>query len=130
MIAGFFVLLFCQLAGESLTRALALPVPGPVLGLVLLFLALEAGTARGWFDRERMGATGTGAVAAALLANLGLLFVPAGAGVVQNLDLLAAHAGAFAAILIGSTVATLLVTVFTFRAVRRWTERPAPSPPP
>ena len=123
MIGGFFVLLLCQLAGETLTRVLGLPVPGPVLGLVLLFGALEAGTARGWFVRERMDATGTGAVAAALLANLGLLFVPAGAGVVQNIDLLETRAGAFAAILVGSTVLAMLATVWTFRAVRGWTER-------
>ena len=123
MIGGFFVLLACQLLGEAATRAFGLPVPGPVVGLVLLFLLLQAGTARGWFGRERVAASGTGAVAGALLANLGLLFVPAGAGVVSNLDLLATHAGAFAAILVGSTVLAMLVTVFTFRAVRRWAER-------
>ena len=120
MIAGFFVLLGCQLVGETLTRALDLPVPGPVLGLVLLFGALETGTARRLLDRERIGATGVGAVSAPLLANLGLLFVPAGAGVVQNLDLLGAHAAAFAVILVVSTVLTLVVTALVFRAVRRW----------
>ena len=30
----------CQLAGEIVVRALGLPWPGPVLGLVLLFVIL------------------------------------------------------------------------------------------
>ena len=125
MIGGFLVLLGCQLVGETLARALGLPIPGPVLGLVLLFLVLEIGTAQGRFDRNRIGTSGAGAVAAALLANLGLLFVPAGAGGVQNLDLLAANAAAFGTVLVVSTVLALLATVCVFRAVRRWTERDA-----
>jgi hypothetical protein len=40
MIAGLATLLCCQLIGEALARWLALPVPGPVIGMALLFLAL------------------------------------------------------------------------------------------
>lgn len=119
MIGGFFVLLACQLVGETATRAWALPVPGPVVGLVLLFVILEAGTMRGLLDRGRVAAAGLGTVSATLLANLGLLFVPAGAGVVQNLDLLGRNAVGFAAILVVSTLLALLATVGTFRLVRR-----------
>ena len=122
MIAGFAVLLLSQLMGEALARELSLPVPGPVLGLVLLFLVLQAGTARGMFTRERVGTAGVGAVSAALLANLGLLFVPAGTGVVQNLGVLGDHAGAFTVILVVSTVLALLATVGVFRLVRRLRE--------
>ena len=120
MIAGFLALLACQLAGETLTRELALPVPGPVLGMVLLFLLLELGTARAVFDRARVGAGALAAVAAALLANLGLLFVPAGAGVVENLDLLTTNAAGFGTVLVVSTVLTLLATVGAFLLVQRW----------
>ena len=37
MIAAITGLLFCQLLGEVLVRALLLPLPGPVAGLGLLF---------------------------------------------------------------------------------------------
>ena len=35
MIEAGILLLLCQLAGESLVRAVDLPVPGPVLGCLL-----------------------------------------------------------------------------------------------
>ena len=41
MLRGLALLLVFQLAGEVLTHLLALPVPGPVVGMVLLLLALE-----------------------------------------------------------------------------------------
>jgi putative effector of murein hydrolase LrgA (UPF0299 family) len=59
----------------------------------------------------------TGGAAEGLLRHLGLLFVPAGVGIVQHLDLLAAHAGAVLAALLVSTAATLVVSVLVFRAV-------------
>ena len=37
MVRGMTVLLVCQLAGEVTARALDLPMPGPVLGMLLLF---------------------------------------------------------------------------------------------
>ncbi|WP_235907848.1 CidA/LrgA family protein [Siccirubricoccus phaeus] len=42
MIGALAALLSCQLAGEVAVRALHLPVPGPVIGMVLLFLWLQA----------------------------------------------------------------------------------------
>jgi holin-like protein len=80
MTGALAALLLCQLAGEVAARALGLPVPGPVLGLVLLFAALLP---RGEAP-EDLSRTADG-----LLGNLGLLFVPAGVGVVLHLPLLA-----------------------------------------
>jgi holin-like protein len=54
-----------------------------------------------------------------LLANLSLLFVPAGVGVVQKLDLVAEHGIAFLGVLAVSVMATLLVTVATFLVASR-----------
>ncbi len=115
MVRGFALLLFCQLMGEAASRALALPVPGPVLGLVLLLLGLH-------LFRTNPAQAGPGDlenVADGLLANLGLLFVPAGAGVVKHLGLLAQHGLAIGAALVGSTALTLVVTVFVFGGVAR-----------
>ena len=55
---------------------------------------------------------------AALLSSLSLLFVPAGVGVVQYFDLLAAHGVALALALVASTVLTLLTTVGVFLWVK------------
>ncbi len=54
-----------------------------------------------------------------LLAHLSLLFVPAGVGVVQKLDLIAEHGIAVIVILAISVVVTLAVTVATFRLASR-----------
>tara|TARA_R110001583_G_scaffold38472_6_gene124344 strand:+ start:1142 stop:1489 length:348 start_codon:yes stop_codon:yes gene_type:complete len=40
MLAGFLTLLGCQLIGEVLQRAFNLPLPGPVIGMLLLFAGL------------------------------------------------------------------------------------------
>jgi putative effector of murein hydrolase LrgA (UPF0299 family) len=58
-----------------------------------------------------------------LLANLSLLFVPAGVGVVQKLDLVAEHGIAFLGVLAISVMVTLLVTVATFLAASRLMDR-------
>jgi putative effector of murein hydrolase LrgA (UPF0299 family) len=119
MIASLSLILLCQLAGEVFVRALALPLPGPVVGLVLLLLLLVA---RDRFAILARGPLQDGAVENAsrgLLAHLSLLFVPAGVGVVQKLDLIAAHGIAIVVVLLVSVVVTLLATVATFLAVSR-----------
>jgi putative effector of murein hydrolase LrgA (UPF0299 family) len=63
-----------------------------------------------------------------LLANLSLLFVPAGVGVVQKLDLIAEHGIAIAAVLAISVVVTLLVTVATFLLANRLLARRGSAP--
>lgn len=114
MLRGIAILLLFQLLGESTVFLTKLPVPGPVVGLVMLFLALQLG--------RRIAGTSFAPIEQAstsLLANLGLLFVPAGVGVVSLLGVLQAQAGPIALVLVGSAVFTLLVTVWTFIAARR-----------
>jgi holin-like protein len=115
MIGGLTALLLFQLAGEVTARGLGLPVPGPVLGMVYLFLFL--------FLRERRtGKTvpqGLRQTAEGLLSHLGLLFVPAGVGVINGLAVLAAN-GVVIAVAIGvSTALALIVTAFTMQALDR-----------
>jgi holin-like protein len=119
MIASLSLILLCQLAGEVIVRGLMLPMPGPVVGLLFLLLLLLA---RDRFAILARGPLKVGDVESAsrgLLANLSLLFVPAGVGVVQKLDLIAAHGIAIIAVLAVSVVITLLVTVATFLAASR-----------
>ena len=100
-VRGLTVLLLCQLAGELISRGLDVAVPGPVIGLALLFCGLSL---RGRRPAE------LDAVADRLLANLTLLFVPAGVGVVQYGALIAEEWLAIGVALVGSTVVTIVVT--------------------
>ena len=110
MIEAGILLLLCQLAGESLVRAVDMPVPGPVLGtvLMLVFLALRKSVPES-LDRTSHD----------LLANFSLLFVPAGAGIILHVQRLEAEAVALLTALIGSTALTIAVAAFVFVGVDR-----------
>ncbi|SES40615.1 holin-like protein [Tranquillimonas rosea] len=110
MLTPIAILLVCQLAGETASRALGLPVPGPVLGLLLLFVVLLLRPAV---------ARSVGPVAQRILAHLSLLFVPAGVGVMAQLDVLVRDWFALGVTLVASTVISLLVGVGTFLFVLR-----------
>jgi holin-like protein len=124
MIASFSLILLCQLAGEAFVRGLNLPMPGPVIGLMLLLLLLLlrdrfAVLARGPLQGQGVENMGVESTSRGLLANLSLLFVPAGVGVVQKLDLIVDHGIAFLGVLAISVLITLLVTVTTFIVASR-----------
>ncbi len=123
MIRGFVVLLLCQLAGEVVSHALGLPVPGPVLGLALLVAGLSAWDRIRPFGDTSLQASPVGQVADGLLSALALLFVPAGVGVVQYLGLIGSYGVALGLALVVSTFVTLLATVATFLLVKRLVER-------
>ncbi len=116
IIPGIAILLVCQLAGEALVQLAGIPIeglafPGPVVGMVILFVVLL-------IARTRVENT-VGPVADGLLANLSLLFVPAAVGIVQYGPVLAEFGMALVVALIVSTVLTLLVTVGVFIAVQK-----------
>jgi putative effector of murein hydrolase LrgA (UPF0299 family) len=128
MIASLSLILLCQLTGEVIVRGLGLPMPGPVLGLLLLLLLLLARDRLKVLARGPLQRDGVESASRGLLANLSLLFVPAGVGVVQKLDLVAAHGIAVAAVLVVSVVVTLLVTVATFLVASRLMTRGRSAP--
>jgi len=105
-LAGCTWLLVVQCAGELLVRALALPVPGPVLGMALLFALLAA--------RGDPPPTSIGVAADALARHLSLLFVPAGVGVMLYAGRLAHEWLPIAAALIVSTLAAIAVAAWVF----------------
>jgi holin-like protein len=123
MLRALALLFTCQLAGEVVVRALKAPVPGPVLGLVLLALGLALARRFGGPSSDTVETTGLGRMAAGLLGVLGVLFVPAGVGLVEHLPLLREHGLALMAALVGSTLITLVSTVWVFVLVSRLVER-------
>jgi putative effector of murein hydrolase LrgA (UPF0299 family) len=128
MIASLSLILLCQLAGEVVVRGFALPMPGPVVGLVLLLGLLLARDRFAVLAHGPLRQDGIEAVSKNMLAHLSLLFVPAGVGVVQKLDLVAAHGLAVVAVLAASVVITLLMTVTTFLLASRLMAREGRAP--
>lgn len=110
MLNALTLLLGLQLLGEVLVKLAGLPLPGPVVGLVLLFLGLC------WRGRVDPGLADTSAT---LLANLGLLFVPAGVGVMLH----ARRLGDEGVVIILTLLLSTLVTLVVSAAVMTWLSR-------
>ncbi|MEJ2470228.1 MAG: CidA/LrgA family protein [Desulfuromonadales bacterium] len=101
MVRGLTLLLLFQLAGEVLSNLLRLPIPGNVIGMGLLLLALMVGLVDlTWLEEA----------AELLLANLALFFVPAGVGVMVYGDLIAAE---WLPITVATVVSTFVVMAVT-----------------
>lgn len=101
MLESLAVLLLCQLLGELVVLTMDWPVPGPVVGMALLFAGLMI---RGDVPQP-LTDTANG-----LLGNLSLLFVPAGVGVMTHLTLLGTQWLPLTSSLIVSTLLTIAVT--------------------
>ena len=119
MIEAIAAILLSQLFGEIIARGLALPVPGPVIGMALMFALLMLRD----HLRARSAATTTLAeiepTSRALISHLSLLFIPAGVGVVRNLDVFVTDGIALSVALVVSTLLTLVTAVAVFRLVSR-----------
>jgi holin-like protein len=106
VIAGFLWLLLFQLVGEVTVRWLTLPLPGPVLGMLALFVVLVI---RG-VAPDHVRAAGS-----ALLQYLMLLLVPATAAVVIHLDRVGAVWLPLVMGAVGGAAVTMAVTALTLR---------------
>lgn len=106
MLVGWLVLLVSLLAGELLSTKLGLPLPGPVLGMAILALALGV---------QRRATPSVERAADSLLAHMPLLFVPAGVGALQFWPQLKGAWLPVAVTLLVGTTLTLAVTALTFK---------------
>lgn len=109
MIRAVTILLVYQLVGEVLVMGLGLPIPGPVMGMVFLFVTLLI---KGSVP-EQVKTTAQG-----LLRHLSLLFVPAGVGVMVHMHVVADLWLAVLVTLILSALVTLAVTGWTMMLVK------------
>ncbi|KRE38106.1 LrgA family protein [Janibacter sp. Soil728] len=78
MLGGLLWLLGCQLVGEVLVRLLGLSIPGPVVGMVLLFGVLSL--------RRPGPESGTLRFSDGLLRHLQLFFVPVSVGIMVHVS--------------------------------------------
>ncbi|MFT5117638.1 MAG: holin-like protein [Kiritimatiellia bacterium] len=106
MLYGFFIIMSCQLIGELMVLFSGFPVPGAILGMIILFVGLSIkGEVHNSLDE----------VANVLIKNLGLLFVPAGAGVSSYTALMAKQWDVILIASVTSTVLTLLSCAWIFK---------------
>jgi len=111
MIGAIALLLVCQLAGEVVHRVSGAPLPGPVIGMVLLV---------GWLALVRKERPTLDAVTGWLTAHLSIMFVPAAVGLIDEGPALSRYGVGLVVATAVSTLLTMAVTVLVFQwAVRR-----------
>jgi|TARA_B110000211_G_scaffold164245_1_gene185432 holin-like protein len=117
---GLTLLLIYQLIGEGLSLFFTLSVPGPVIGMSLLFLSLlvfykiKNNNAEKQPQNDALSNS-----AAAILNHLSLLFIPAGVGLIVHIDRLEDQwLPIIAAIVLGSII-TMAVTAGVMMLLNR-----------
>lgn len=117
-IYGVTILLVYQLAGEVSVHFLQIPIPGPVMGMAMLFLTLLLrGDAGASLDTAASG----------LLSHLSLLFVPAGVGMIVHFNRIVDEWLPITVALVLGTVLTMTISAWVMLAGRRrflaWTDK-------
>ncbi len=114
MLRAFAILLLFQCFGEGLSFALQLPVPGPVIGMLLLF---------GFLVLRPAAVEAVESTAFELLRHLSLLFVPAGVGIMVLANKIRGEWLAIGVAVVVSTMLTIAVTALVTRALMRLQQR-------
>jgi len=109
------LLLICQLIGETVQIATDLPVPGPVIGMAILFLSLLI---KGDLPAN-LSHTANG-----LLKYLALLFVPAGVGVLLHIPRLADEWWPILLAIVPGTLIAIVLTALVMQRLGRGSIRP------
>lgn len=110
MLQGLIILIALQLLGDALSEYFELPVPGAIIGMVLLLSYLII---KGQLSKPLDQAT------SALLPYLPLFLIPASVGVIQYGPLLKQEGFAIITALIISVVLSFICTPFIFRTLRK-----------
>jgi holin-like protein len=114
LFGAFFILLLSLFIGQWLSTLLPLSLPGPLLGLLLLFFALLIlGYVPKSLDR----------LCQWMLQHLSIFFVPATLGVMLYQDEFAQHGVLIAVALLVSTFVSLLLTAWLSQYLQRNREK-------
>ena len=107
-IIGLVVLITYDQLGKWLMQSLDWPIPGSVVGMLLMFISLVLlkKPPKAWVNSSTF-----------LLRHLGLLFVPAGVGIMLLYDLVADEWLAMLVSMVLSTFVSLVFTAYLMQAM-------------
>lgn len=98
------------LAGELISKGFHIPIPGSVIGMVLLFILLCIGIVKIEQIKE---------VSDFLLDNLAFLFVPLGVGLLKSVDVLKSNWWQIILIVIITTIMVIVTTGLTAQVLSK-----------
>lgn len=103
-LSQFTIILFVYFIGQALQILLNLPIPGTVLGLMLMLICLCTGIIKVEMIEEACDF---------LLSNMSFFFIPAGVGLITSFNKLEENWIPFLIILLVSTIAVWIATYIT-----------------
>ena len=104
------IVLIPYLIGTVLQLSLHLPIPGSVIGLILLFLGLQVGIFKVEMIEE---------LCEFLLSNMSFFFIPAGVGLMTAFGVLKGKWMPFMIVVVFSTCLVWIVTAFVVKILRK-----------
>ena len=104
------IILIAYFLGMLVQMFFNLPIPGTVLGLIFLFLALSFGIVKTEMIED---------ICEVLISHMSFLFVPAGVGLMTSFDMLKGKVMAFSIVIVISTIVVWIVTVYVVKFLRK-----------
>ncbi|KAJ53529.1 holin-like protein [Clostridium tetanomorphum] len=109
------ILLICLL-GEAIHNFFKLPIPGNVIGMIILFLCLSSGIIK--LNKINY-------ISKFLLDHLAFFFVPAGVGILSCIPILKGKWLAFLAVCLITTIIIIVITGWTIQLYIKFTSKEA-----
>jgi len=103
------ILFVISLIGEGISSFFHLPIPGSIIGLIILFLALQFK----WLRIRHVNMVGN-----FLLANMTILFLPAAVGIMDRYEVIAPFLGPIVLIIVGAIVLNIMVIALVVNYVK------------
>ncbi|WP_028857610.1 CidA/LrgA family protein [Psychrilyobacter atlanticus] len=104
MIKQYAIIFMVTYLGEMISKSINFPFPGPVIGMLILFILLERKLID--VDFVEKGANN-------ILLNLAIFFIPPGVGLISALDLLNGNVLKIVVTMILTTIITMVTTGLT-----------------
>ena len=104
------IILAAYFLGMILQIFFCLPIPGTVLGLILLFLALALGIVKTEMIED---------ICEVLISHMSFLFIPAGVGLMTSFEILKGKVISFSVITVVSTFVVWIVTAYVVKLLRK-----------
>ena len=113
LLRQLFIILFISFLGEAAHRLFRIPVPGNVIGMLLLFILLCTGLIKLDMIEEMTNF---------LINHLAFFFVPAGVGLLAYIGVLKSSWAAIFGISLVTTAIVMVVTGHTVQILKRRSE--------
>lgn len=109
LLRQFAIILVICFLGEALHRVFNLPIPGSVVGMILLLIGLMSGVIKLKHIEE---------TSEFLLEHLAFFFVPAGVGIISSLDVMKGNWVPLLIIIVISTIVVMITTGITVQLLK------------